>query len=147
MTQNRKARHDYQIEETFEAGIVLVGTEVKSLRDGKASLSDSYGLVKEEELFLVNAHISPYTHSKYDNHEPTRTRKLLVHKNEIRRLWGKTQQRGYTIIPLKIYFNKVGKAKLELGLAKGKRSYEKTAAQKRKQQKVETARLYKLHRR
>jgi SsrA-binding protein len=122
--QNKKAWHDYSIEDTLEAGMSLVGTEVKSLRDGKANLKDSYVLVKNMEAFLLNCHISPYSHGNIMNHDPVRTRKLLLHKKEIVRLHGKIAQKGYTLIPLKIYF-KEGRAKVEIGLAKGKREYEK----------------------
>lgn len=125
VTQNRKAFHDYFIEETFEAGIMLTGTEVKSLRAGKANLKDSYARIKDGEVFLLNAHISPYTHSdSFKQHDPERTRKLLLHKKEIMKLLGKTREKGYTIVPTKIYF-KGGKAKVEIGLAKGKTSYDK----------------------
>ncbi len=122
--QNRKAYHDYSIEETVEAGMSLVGTEVKSLREGKANLKDSYVLVKDSEAFLFNCHISPYSHGNIMNHDPLRNRKLLLHKKEIIRLQGKIAQKGYTLLPLKIYF-KGGRAKVEVGLAKGKREFEK----------------------
>ena len=122
--QNRKAYHDYSIEETVEAGMSLVGTEVKSLRDGKVNLKDSYVHIKDMEALLFNCHISPYSHGNIMNHEPLRTRKLLLHKKEIVRLQGKIAQKGYTLIPLKIYF-KNGRAKVEVGLAKGKREFEK----------------------
>lgn len=125
--QNRKAYHDYAIEETIEAGIQLLGTEVKSLRDGKANLNDSYVIIKDSEAFLFNCHISPYTHGNIMNHEPMRTRKLLLHKKEIERLIGKIRQKGFTLIPLKIYF-KGSYAKVEIGLAKGKKTYEKREA-------------------
>ncbi|HMK61335.1 MAG TPA: SsrA-binding protein SmpB [Dissulfurispiraceae bacterium] len=122
--QNRKAYHDYSIEEVLEAGMSLVGTEVKSLREGKANLKDSYALIKDSEAFLLNCHISPYSHGNIMNHDPLRTRKLLLHKKEIVRLQGKIMQKGYTLVPLKIYF-KDGNAKVEVGLAKGKREFEK----------------------
>jgi SsrA-binding protein len=121
---NKTARHDYFITDTYEAGIVLQGTEVKSLREGRANLKDSYAQIKDGELFLVNCHISPYTHGNQFNHDPTRPRKLLLHKKEIRRLIGKVAEKGFTLIPLKIYF-KNGIAKVELGLAKGKKAYDK----------------------
>lgn len=130
--QNRKAYHDYSIEDTVEAGMSLVGTEVKSLRDGKANLKDSYVLIKDMEAFLLNCHISPYSHGNIMNHDPVRTRKLLMHKGEIVRLHGKIAQKGYTLIPLKIYF-KDGRAKVEVGLAKGKREYEKRDAIKERE--------------
>jgi SsrA-binding protein len=122
--QNRKAYHDYDIIETYEAGIVLTGTEVKSLREGKANLKDSYVIIKEGEAWLLNCHISPYSHGNIMNHDPVRTRKLLFHKKEIQRLMGQIAQKGYTLIPLKIYF-KGPWAKVEVALAKGKRKYEK----------------------
>ncbi|CAG1066726.1 SsrA-binding protein [uncultured bacterium] len=125
VTQNRKAFHDYFIEETFEAGIMLTGTEVKSLRAGKANLKDSYARIKDGEIFLLNTHISPYTQADgFKQHDPERTRKLLLHKKEILKLLGKTREKGYTLVPTKIYF-KDGKAKVEIGLAKGKTSYDK----------------------
>ncbi|OGQ33905.1 MAG: SsrA-binding protein [Deltaproteobacteria bacterium RIFCSPHIGHO2_12_FULL_43_9] len=129
---NRKAMHDYFIEERFEAGIVLLGSEVKSLRDGKAQLLDSYVIVRNGELFVLNMHISPYSHANVQNHEPLRTRKLLMNKNEIIKLSVKIREKGLTLIPLKIYFKK-GKAKLELGLAKGKKKYDKREAIKKKE--------------
>ncbi|MBF8254025.1 MAG: SsrA-binding protein [Deltaproteobacteria bacterium] len=121
---NRKARHDYFIDETYEAGLVLQGSEVKSLRDGKANLMDSYARIDKGELFLVNAHISPYFAASQFNHDPTRKRKLLLHKQEVRRLTGKVKERGLTLIPLRLYF-KNGRAKVELGLARGKKMYDK----------------------
>src|SRR5215212_249731 len=111
---NRQARHNYFIDETYEAGLMLVGSEVKSLRDGKANLVDSYAQVRKGEAFLINAHISPYAGANQFNHEPTRMRKLLLHQKEIERLTGKTKVRGLTLIPLKMYF-KNGRAKVELG--------------------------------
>lgn len=130
--QNRKAYHDYFIEETFEAGIILTGTEVKSLRAGKANLKDSYARVKDSEVFLVNTHISPYTRADtFKQVDPERTRKLLLHKKEIIRLIGKTREKGYTLVPTKIYF-KGGKAKVEIGLAKGKAFYDKRETIKKK---------------
>ncbi|MBM4330142.1 MAG: SsrA-binding protein SmpB [Deltaproteobacteria bacterium] len=121
---NKKARHEYFIEETYETGIALLGTEVKSLRIGKGNLKDSFVRIEDEEAFLHNTHISPYPYGHQFNHEPERVRKLLMHKQEIRRLSGKTNERGYTLIPLKIYL-KSGKIKLEIGLAKGKTLYDK----------------------
>ena len=124
ITENRKARHDYHIEETYEAGIVLSGTEVKSLRLGRANLTDSYAGVENGEVFLYNCHISPYDHGNRFTHEPKRKRKLLLHRREINRLVGLTQQKGYTLVPLRMYFTR-GLAKVELALARGKRSYDK----------------------
>lgn len=140
--QNKKARYDFEIIEVIEAGMVLLGTEVKSLRQGRANLKDSYARIKNGELFLMQAHISPYTHAYYDNHEPDRVRKLLVRKQEIKRLQGKTQEKGLTLVPLRIYF-KNGKAKVELALARGKRSYDKRETLKRKTEERELQRAIK----
>ncbi len=139
---NRKAYHDYFIEETIEAGMALQGTEVKSLRLGLANLTDSYAIVKNNEVFLLNASISPYPHGNIMNHEPLRTRKLLLHREEIRKLTGKMAQKGYTLIPLKIYFVR-GKAKTLLGLAKGKKAYDKRETIKEKESKREMERTVK----
>lgn len=124
ITVNRKARHEYHILQTFEAGIVLVGTEVKALREGKANLVDSYATIKNGEVWLVSAHISEYRQGNINNHNPTRDRKLLLNKSEIRKLIGKTKEKGLTLIPLRMYF-KNGRVKVELALAKGKKSYDK----------------------
>jgi SsrA-binding protein len=139
---NRKAYHDYFIEETLEAGMALQGTEVKSLRMGLANLSDSYALVRKDEVFLFNANISPYPHGNIMNHEPLRTRKLLLHKEEIRKVIGKMTQKGYTLIPLKLYFVR-GKAKVLIGLAKGKKSFDKRDTIKEKESKREVERVMK----
>ncbi|HBH60764.1 MAG TPA: SsrA-binding protein [Nitrospiraceae bacterium] len=136
---NRKAYHDYHIQETYEAGMSLLGTEVKSLREGRANLKDSYAIIKDGELFLFNCHISPYSHGNIQNHDPLRTRKLLLHKKEISKLWGKISQQGLTLIPLKIYF-KGGKAKVAIGLAKGKKQYEKRESIKEREAKREIER-------
>ncbi len=122
---NRKARHDYNIVETMETGIVLVGTEVKSLREGQANLKDSYASIDGGELWLHHAHVSPYSKGNRFNHDPTRKRKLLMHDREIRRLTGRVQEKGFTLVPLKLYFNDAGKVKVELGLAKGKKEIDK----------------------
>jgi SsrA-binding protein len=143
--QNKKAYHDYEILEKIEAGLVLLGTEVKSLRQGKANLKDSYAKIKRSEVFLYGFHISAYSHASYDNHEPERVRKLLLHKYEIQRLLGKTQEKGFSLIPLKVYFNK-GKAKVELGLARGKKLYDKRESLKRKEEARELERVRKRHR-
>lgn len=121
---NRKAHFDYTIEEKFEAGIMLTGGEVKSLRDGRANLKDSYGRVDKGQLFLLNTHISDYKPAYFFNGDPTRTRKLLMHKKEILRLMGKVQEQGLTLIPLRLYF-KNGRAKVEIALARGKKRYDK----------------------
>ncbi len=140
--QNRKAYHDYYIEETLEAGISLLGTEVKSLREGKANLKDSYVIIKGKEAFLLNCHISPYSHGNIVNHDPLRSRKLLLHRKEIEGLMGKSLQKGYTLIPLKIYF-KDSHAKVELGVAKGKRLYEKREKIKEREAKRAIERVMK----
>ncbi len=121
---NRKARHDYFIEDTYEAGIVLTGSEIKSIRAGQVNLRDSYATIRDGEMWLVNSHISPYQQANRQNHEPRRERKLLMHRREINRLVGKLQEKGLTLIPLKIYL-KNSRAKVELGLARGKRLYDK----------------------
>jgi SsrA-binding protein len=128
---NRKARHQYHILETIEAGIVLQGTEIKSIRQGKVSLLESFAQIKHGEVFLNECHISPYDHGGYANHEPKRSRKLLLHKKEIIRLFVKLQTKGYTLIPLKIYFTR-GKAKVLLALAQGKKMYDKREDLKRR---------------
>ena len=128
---NRQARFNYFIDETYEAGLVLVGSEVKSLRDGKANLKDSYARIQKGEAFLINAHVSAYPGANQFNHDPTRARKLLLHQREIERLTGKTKERGFTLIPLRLYF-KNGKAKVELGLARGKKLYDKRETLRRK---------------
>jgi SsrA-binding protein len=139
---NRQARHNYFIDEVYEAGIALVGSEVKSLRDGKANLKDGFARVQRGEAFLLNVHISPYAGANQFNHEPTRTRKLLLHSREIERLTGKTKERGFTLIPLRLYF-KNGKAKVELGLARGKKLYDKRDTLRRKEAQREVERSIK----
>jgi SsrA-binding protein len=124
VAQNRKARHDYHIDDTFEAGLVLTGTEVKSLREGRASLVDGYAAFKEGEVWLHNVHIPEYTQGTWTNHEPRRVRKLLLHRDQIRKLNAKTHESGLTIVPLALYF-KDGYAKVEIGVARGKKSYDK----------------------
>jgi SsrA-binding protein len=124
IAQNRRARHDYAVMEEFEAGVALVGTEVKSLRLGRASLTDAYATVDDGEVWLRGLHIPEYTHGSWTNHEPRRTRKLLLHRKEIERLIGKTREGGLTLVPMSLYFRD-GKVKCEIGLARGKRSYDK----------------------
>jgi SsrA-binding protein len=142
---NRKAYHLYNIEETYEAGIQLLGCEVKSLRMGRANLNDSFARVVDGEVFLYNFHISPYPHSREAQKlDPTRTRKLLLKKSEIKRLAGKVQQKGYTLIPLKVYFNERGWAKVELALAKGKKIYDRREDIKRRDLEREMGRKYKI---
>lgn len=142
--QNRKAFHDYEIIERFEAGMVLLGSEVKSLREGRANLKDSYARIKGGEVFLHGLHISSYSHASYNNHEPERVRKLLLHAYEIKKLVGKTQERGLALIPLKIYFSK-GRAKIELALARGKKVYDKRESLKKKEEARELDRVKKRH--
>lgn len=142
--QNRKAYHDYHIEETLEAGIALTGTEVKSLREGRANLKDSHVLIQGGEAFLFNCHISPYSHGNIMNHDPLRTRKLLLHRNEIDNLTAKANIKGYTLIPLKIYF-KGSFVKIEIGLAKGKRLFEKRESIKEREAKREIERAMKTN--
>jgi len=139
---NRQARFNYFIDEIYEAGLVLVGSEVKSLRDGKANLADSYARIQKGEAFLINAHVSAYPGANQFNHDPTRPRKLLLHQREIERLTGKTKERGFTLIPLRLYF-KNGKAKVELGLARGKKLYDKRETLRRKVAEREVERAIK----
>ena len=129
---NKKAFHDYFILEKLEAGIVLVGTEVKSIREARINLKDSYAMIKQGEAFLLNCHISPYSHGNRQNHDPTRTRKLLLHQKEIRKMIGKTQEKGLTLVPLRVYLKR-GKIKVELGVAKGKKLYDKRETERRKE--------------
>jgi len=140
IAQNRKAYHDYSIEESIEAGISLLGTEVKSVREGKINLKDSYVIIKEEEAFLLNCHISPYSHGNIMNHDPLRTRKLLLHKREIMKLMGKAAEKGYSLIPLKVYL-KDSRVKVEIGLAK--RFFEKRDSIKAREAKREIERALK----
>lgn len=142
---NRSARRDYEIEATYEAGLVLTGTEVKSLRRGSCSMNDGFAQVRDGEVFLHNVYIAPYEEGNIHNHSPTRTRKLLLNRREISRLTGKTQQRGYTLIPLKIYFKK-GYAKVELAVAKGLAKYDKREKIKRKEQQRDMERAIKDYR-
>ena len=133
---NRKARFDYFIEDEYEAGLVLKGTEVKSLRLGKANINDAYARVKDGEVFVYQMHIGPYPFAYYENHDPLRVRKLLLHKQEIKRLYAKVNEKGHSLIPLKLYF-KDGRAKLTIALAKGKRKYDKREAIKRRDEQRE----------
>lgn len=141
---NRRARYDYFIEDKYEAGIVLTGTEVKSLRLGKANIKDSYARVVNGEVFVYQLHIGPYPFAYYGNHEPLRTRKLLLHKQEIKRLYSKVNEKGHTLVPLKLYFVG-GKVKLSLGLVKGKRQYDKRDAIKRRDEKRDLDRARKQY--
>jgi SsrA-binding protein len=138
---NRRARHDYAIEESFEAGMVLTGQEVKSLRAGRASLSDAYARVEGEEVWVENMHIPPYEMADTRRYDPKRPRKLLLHRDEIRRLIGKTAERGLTLVPLKIYFTR-GLAKMELGLGRGRRRFEKRDAIAEREHRREVERAF-----
>jgi len=141
VAQNRRAKRDYWIEETYEAGLALLGTEVKALREGRVSLEDGYAEIRNGEAFLVNVHISPYAYGNQFNHDPLRPRKLLLRKREIKRLLGKVKERGFTLIPLSLYFVR-GKAKVELALARGKKLYDKREELKRRALEKELKRGY-----
>ncbi|WP_088104143.1 SsrA-binding protein SmpB [Halalkalibacter urbisdiaboli] len=142
IAQNKKAGHDYFIEETYEAGIMLKGTEIKSMRAGRMNLKDSFAKISNGEVFLHNAHISEYEQGNRYNHDPTRARKLLLHKKQINQLIGQTQQKGYALVPLKVYI-KNGFAKVLIGLAKGKKNFDKRETLKRKDAKREVERALK----
>ncbi len=142
---NKKAFHDYFILEKIEAGIALLGTEVKAIREGRLNLKDSYAMVQAGEAFLLNCHISPYSHGNRENHDPTRTRKLLLHMKEIRKLIGKTQEKGLTVVPLRVYLKR-GRVKVELGVARGKKLIDKRETERRKEADRE-ARAAMKHRR
>jgi SsrA-binding protein len=137
IAENRKAFHDYHILETFEAGIVLVGTEVKAIREGSANLRDSFARLEDGEVWLYNVHINPYSHRGYSDHEPTRRRKLLLHRQEIRKLIGKTVEKGLTLVPTRLYF-KSGHVKVALALARGKQAHDKRETIKRREADRET---------
>lgn len=141
VAQNRRARHDYAIEETLEAGIALLGTEVKSLRLGRASLSESYAAEEKGEIVLINSHIPEYPPAGRFNHEPRRPRKLLLHRRQIAKLIGAVRREGYTLVPLSLYFDEKGRAKVELGVARGKRKVDKRAAEKERAWARQKARL------
>lgn len=140
IAKNRAARHDFAISDTWEAGIVLTGTEVKALREGKANITDAFGIVRDGEVYLLNMHISPYERGGYVNHEPTRLRKLLLHAREIRRLIGAVERQGQTLVPLELYF-KGGRAKVRLGLGKGKKAHDKREDLKKRDAEREMARV------
>ncbi len=137
VASNKKAFHDYFVLEKLEAGIALLGTEVKSIREGRINLKDSYAAIRDGEPVLMNCHISPYSHGNRQNHEPVRVRKLLLHRQEIRKLIGKTQEKGLTLIPLRVYLKR-GRVKVELGVAKGKKDYDKRETERRKEVDRET---------
>ena len=141
VAQNRKARHNYFIEDTVEAGLVLLGTEVRALRAGQASLGDSYADFRGKEIFLINSHISAYQSASRFNHEPLRLRKILLHRREMEQLRGKMQREGYTLVPLSLYFNERGRVKVELGLAKGRRQLDKREREKTRDWERQRARL------
>ncbi|HXD23339.1 MAG TPA: SsrA-binding protein SmpB [Gemmatimonadaceae bacterium] len=145
VARNRRARFDYEILETWEAGIALTGTEVKSLRNGKAQITDAYGIVKDGEVWLLNLHIAPYEQGNRFNHEATRTRKLLLHSREIKRMIGAVERQGLTLIALEIYFKR-GRAKVRLGLGRGKKLHDKRADLKEKDDKREMSRAVKVSR-
>ncbi|MBZ5494776.1 MAG: SsrA-binding protein SmpB [Acidobacteriia bacterium] len=144
VASNKKAFHDYFVLERLEAGIALLGTEVKSIREGRINLKDSYAIVKDGEPVLLNCHISPYSHGNRQNHDPTRTRKLLLHHKEIRKLIGKTQEKGLTLVPLRVYLTR-GRVKVELGVARGKKEYDKRETERRKEVDRETRAAMKTH--
>ena len=141
ISNNRKARFNYFFKEFFEAGIVLMGSEVKSLRDGKANISESYAFDIGGEIFLVNSHIPSYKESSYNNHDPKRKRKLLLNKKEINKLMGRVNREGFTLIPTRLYFKK-GKAKIEIAVAKGKKQYDKRQVKKKRDWNIEKARFF-----
>jgi SsrA-binding protein len=145
IASNKKAYHEYFILDKLEAGIALLGTEVKSAREGRVNLKDSYAMVRDGEAFLLNCHISPYSHGNRENHEPTRTRKLLLHQKEIRKLIGKTQEKGLTVVPLRVYFKR-GRMKVELGIARGKKLYDKRETERHKDLEREARAAVKSHR-
>ena len=145
VAENRKAFHDYYILETFEAGVALLGTEVKAIREGRVNLRDSFARVEGSEIFLYNVNISSYSHRGYADHEPLRQRKLLLHREEIRKLIGKTTERGMTLVPVRLYF-KNGRVKVAIGLAKGKKEYDKRETIKRRETDRETRAAVKTRR-
>jgi len=146
IAENRKAYHDYHLLETFEAGLVLLGTEVKAIREGRVNLRDSFARVEDGEVFLYNVNISPYSHRGYADHEPLRRRKLLLHRDEIRKLIGKTVEKGMTLVPVRLYFKK-GRVKVAVSLAKGKKEYDKRETLKRRETDRETRAAIKTSRR
>jgi SsrA-binding protein len=145
VAENRRARYDYAIEDTYEAGIALTGTEVKSLRFGEGSIAESYAEVKDEQVWLINANIPEFSHGNRFNHEPKRPRKLLLHEREINKLFGLVARQGMTLVPLSIYFNSRGRAKVELAVARGRKSHDKREHAKAKDWKKEQGRLLRQH--
>src|SRR6266511_4337327 len=144
IAENRKAFHDFHLLETFEAGLVLLGTEVKAIREGRVNLRDSFARVEDGEIYLYNVNISPYSHRGYANHEPLRPRKLLLHKSEIKKLIGKTVEKGMTLVPTRLYF-KDGRVKVAVSLAKGKQLYDKRETERRREADRETRAAVKAH--
>lgn len=144
IADNRKARHDYHLFETYEAGVELLGTEVKAIREGRVNLKDSYGRIEGGEVFLCNLHVSPYSHRGYAEHAPLRRRRLLLHRYEIRKLVGKTQERGFTLVPVRLYF-KGGRVKVAVSLAKGKKTHDKRETIRRRELDRETRAMVKQH--
>ena len=144
IAENRKAFHDFHLLETFEAGLVLLGTEVKAIREGRVNLRDSFARVEDGEVFIYNVHISPYSHRGYADHEPLRRRKLLLHRSEIRKLIGKTVEKGMTLVPTRLYF-KDGRVKVAVSIAKGKKDYDKRETIKKRETDRETRAAVKLH--
>lgn len=140
IARNKRARHDYHILDTYEAGLVLTGSEVKSLREGRVNITDAYGIVKGAEVWLLNMHISPYEQAGHFGHDPTRTRKLLLHRKEIRRLIGAVEREGLTLIPLELFFNRKGVAKITLALGKGKKLHDKRETEREREVSREIAR-------
>jgi SsrA-binding protein len=145
VAENRRARFDFEIADKFEAGIALTGTEVKSLRSGEASIAESYAEVREEEVWLINANIPEFSHGNRFNHDPKRPRKLLLHQREIAKLFGAVARQGMTLVPLSVYFNGRGRAKVELALARGRKAHDKRDYQKEKDWKREQGRLLRQH--
>jgi len=145
IAENRKAFHDFHLMETFEAGLVLLGTEVKAIREGRVNLRDSFARVEGREVFIYNVHISPYSHRGYADHEPLRRRKLLLHRSEIRKLIGKTVEKGMTLVPTRLYF-KDGRVKVAVSLAKGKKDYDKRETIRKREVDRETRAAVKSHR-
>lgn len=143
IARNKRARHDYDILETWEAGVMLSGTEVKSLRDGRAQIGDAYAIVKDGEMWLLNAHIAPYAQGNIWNHEPTRSRKLLLHQQEIRHLVGAVERKGLTLVALELYFKR-GRAKVRIGLARGKKLHDKRADEKERDDKRDMQRALRV---
>ena len=146
IAQNKKARHEYEILDTYEAGIELQGSEVKSCRQGGVNLKESYARIDGNEIFLVNAHISPYANANRFNHEPLRRRKLLLHRAEIKKLYGKMRERGQSFVPLKMYFNEKGKVKVQVALVKGKKLHDKRDSLRERDQQREAERALKNRR-